>query len=296
MKCLFIVILLFLIVVSCLSEYCNIHKTPLPDEDFELLHYPVIYEQQNHQSFRNNALKLETNFVNFKTKYGNETCILSSSNRFSQRKVALTINDYLNYIEKENDNKEENSAVALERLYLFGDNQGGFWDDLSSLYNPPSCRNCDIAGLSTFGIGSNYSGVTFHIHGSGFSEMMHGSKWWFLLKPSIKLTDVIKEFNENMTMQEFYEKIFVNNNLDKDDDNDSSNINVIEGLYACRIKPGEIIYFPSNWEHGTLNQGKYNVFVSYFLDFGLLKSSPSSSSSSSSTTTTTKATSSELEL
>ena len=169
----------------------------------------------------------------------------------------------------------------MERLYLFGDNQGGFWDELASLYNPPSCHNCDIAGLSTFGIGSNYSGVTFHIHGSGFSEMIHGSKWWFLLQPGIKLTDVIEDFNENMTMQEFYQKTFINKDDDDNDNNGNSNSNMIEGLYACRIKPGEIIYFPSNWEHGTLNEGKYNVFVSYFLDFGLLKSSSSSSTTPS---------------
>ena len=32
----------------------------------------------------------------------------------------------------------------------------------------------------------------------------------------------------------------------------------------CTLGPGDMIYFPDNWHHATLNMESYNVFVSTF--------------------------------
>jgi hypothetical protein len=36
--------------------------------------------------------------------------------------------------------------------------------------------------------------------------------------------------------------------------------------YECTIKPGELIYFPAQWYHSTLNLDKYTTFMSTFTD------------------------------
>lgn len=41
-------------------------------------------------------------------------------------------------------------------------------------------------------------------------------------------------------------------------------------LRHCVLHPGELLYFPSQWMHGTLNLDPYNVFVSTFIDLQLL--------------------------
>merc|ERR1712070_526107 len=47
----------------------------------------------------------------------------------------------------------------------------------------------DNVALS-FGIGRKYSGVSFHLHGPGYSEVLHGQKRWYLYDP-----DEISNYN-----------------------------------------------------------------------------------------------------
>ena len=47
----------------------------------------------------------------------------------------------------------------------------------------------------------------------------------------------------------------------------------IDGMFECVIHPGEVLYFPDQWEHGTINRGAFNFFVSYFIDINLLPKS-----------------------
>lgn len=52
------------------------------------------------------------------------------------------------------------------------------------------CRliDCKKAAAVAIGIGGLYSGVPFHMHGPGFSEVLHGSKRWFLASPEVRKT------------------------------------------------------------------------------------------------------------
>jgi hypothetical protein len=42
-------------------------------------------------------------------------------------------------------------------------------------------------------------------------------------------------------------------------------------LFECTLFPGDVLYFPAMWMHGTLNVESYNVFMSLFLDPQLIK-------------------------
>jgi hypothetical protein len=64
------------------------------------------------------------------------------------------------------------------------------------------------------------------------------------------------KFDPNMTVSEWVNDVYPTILAD-----DSKN-----NLKECVIKPNEILFFPTNWIHATLNLGEYNFFVSLFLD------------------------------
>jgi hypothetical protein len=55
------------------------------------------------------------------------------------------------------------------------------WKQLLQHYELPPCHTCtpDLVALS-FGIGNRGSGVSWHVHGPGFSQAIHGRKHWIL--------------------------------------------------------------------------------------------------------------------
>jgi hypothetical protein len=281
-----------------------------------------------------------------------------------------------------------------ESFYLFGGNFGGVWDSMRDAYRLPPCLVCSQCGAVTIGIGGHLSGVSFHHHGPGFSEVIEGSKRWFLFPPPSLLplplsllptspdqspdpdsdsdhdmgtdTDthegqctidglinkrsrpgvdaggresrsrVREMFDPNMTVHEWVEQIYPSYvthhipfstsiesavsldgprtgpgveqeqknssksemvtcvggeglSVDKhsgtysDSDSDSNRsrgrgrgrergrVEHSGGLQECTTGPGEMLYFPAQWMHATLNMSPYNVFVSLFIDLQLLR-------------------------
>lgn len=240
----------------------------------------------NISSMSNIKLKNITNILHLKKNYYNISVILSSSNSYSHGKVNMLLGDYLNLIENQFNNNKENEIQVKKELkegeiheeeiintnnnknniiqqnksnetyYLFGNNDNIAFKYFESLYEIPPCDNCREAGAVTIGIGGQYSGVSFHYHGPGFSEVIHGSKKFFLFPPDVPLHSY--QFHPNMTMQQWYEDVYPLI-MDHPD------------LYECEIFPGDILYFPARWYHGTLNMQGYNFFVSLFLDPQLMK-------------------------
>lgn len=271
-----------------------------------------------------------------------------------------------------------------ESYYLFGGNFGGMWDSMRDAYRLPPCLVCAQCGAVTIGIGGHLSGVSFHHHGPGFSEVIEGSKRWFLFPPPSLLPlpllppspdqspdsdhdmDIDTDTHEgqctidglinkrsrpgadadgreskrrgrelidpNMTVHEWVEQIyhsyvththhipstpataiesslsldgsrtepgveqgqsnssksemetcvggegmFVDRDSDTDSDSDRDSnrgrgrVEHSGGLQECTTGPGEMLYFPAQWMHATLNMSPYNVFVSLFIDLQLLR-------------------------
>ncbi|XP_024864431.1 jmjC domain-containing protein 8 isoform X2 [Kryptolebias marmoratus] len=90
------------------------------------------------------------------------------------------------------------------------------------------------------------TGVPFHWHGPGYSEVIYGRKRWFLFPP-----DHEPHFHPNRTTLSWVTETYPN--LPED-----------EAPLECTIRPGEVLYFPDRWWHATLNLD-LSVFISTFL-------------------------------
>lgn len=301
--------------VNDLSSFsCNIAKRSISEMfsySFELPDHPVIfaYEQRSFNKTHHQPKELFqlSSYQSLTREYASTKVILSSSNTYSHGRFDSTLGEYLEMIAPQS----RATARANESFYLFGHNYDGVWKELSGLYRSPPCRLCDKAGAKTIGIGGQNSGVSFHFHGSGFSEVIHGKKSWYLFPPHLN-SRVSRLFDPNRTVWQWFEQFhpFFSNDtyrqelfelkgslqfataLDEpasivDSSSRSSLLaRAIESLplstlleleemrshfYECTIHAGEILYFPSFWMHATLNRDDYNFFVSVFLDLQLMK-------------------------
>ena len=184
--------------------------------------------------------------------YADMVIDLTSSNTYSHGKFQMPLSQYLlKYL-----NKQDSCQNSNETLYFFGNNYDSIlYKDVLESYNYPPCRNCIEAGALSIGIGGYQSGVAFHFHGPGFSEVLVGKKSWYLFDPSVN----IPGFSPNSSISSWA----------------SASLPALiseasAGFFYCTIEPGEVLYFPNKWMHGTLNQEAYNFFVSLFLDIQLL--------------------------
>ncbi|CAJ0940933.1 unnamed protein product [Ranitomeya imitator] len=98
----------------------------------------------------------------------------------------------------------------------------------------------------SFGIAGSGTGVPFHWHGPGYSEVIYGRKRWFLYPP-----DKTPEFNPNRTTLSWMLETY-------------PLLPAAERPIECTIRPGEVLYFPDRWWHATLNLDT-SVFISTFL-------------------------------
>ncbi|XP_050824367.1 jmjC domain-containing protein 8 isoform X2 [Gopherus flavomarginatus] len=81
-----------------------------------------------------------------------------------------------------------------DTLYFFGDNNFTEWGSLFQKYMPPPFQIPGTSGAYSFGIAGSGSGVPFHWHGPGYSEVIFGRKRWFLYPP-----EKTPEFHPNKT-------------------------------------------------------------------------------------------------
>ncbi|NXE70366.1 JMJD8 protein, partial [Calcarius ornatus] len=90
------------------------------------------------------------------------------------------------------------------------------------------------------------SGVPFHWHGPGFSEVIFGRKRWFLYPP-----DQTPHFHPNETTLAWLQHTY-------------PTLPPAQRPLECTLRPGEVLYFPDRWWHATLNLDT-SVFISTFL-------------------------------
>lgn len=166
-------------------------------------------------------------------KYGATRVALTSSNSYSEHASISTLGEYLSTRPR---------AMSNESKYLFGPQE---W--LEETYAPPACGGpwcAPDAVTASFGVGLRGSGVSFHAHGSGFSEVLHGRKRWLFYA-------TMPAFDPDVSTQTFVEDVMRHVHRKPDAD--------------CEHKPTELLYFPKEWWHATLNLDDYNVFVSTFI-------------------------------
>ncbi|XP_068605800.1 jmjC domain-containing protein 8 [Brachionichthys hirsutus] len=175
-------------------------------------------------------------------EYGARRVRLSTGNTHSYRKVDVLFQDYLDVLLK----PQAPHVLANDTLYFFGDTNFTEWRRLLERYAPPPY---DLLGRSkafSFGIAGPGTGVPFHWHGPGYSEVIYGRKRWLLYPP-----DQEPRFHPNRTTLSWLAETYPRLPEDK-------------APLECTIRPGEVLYFPDRWWHATLNL-ETSVFISTFL-------------------------------
>lgn len=167
-------------------------------------------------------------------KYGQQVVQLTSSNSYSQHEFSTSLANYLT---------QTPNGFSNESMYLFGPQA---W--LEEPYILPGCGGAWCAPhvvTESFGLGLAGSGVSFHAHGSGFAEVVHGRKRWLFYQ------DPPPAFDPDVSTNKFVNSVLPT--LGKPPDLD------------CVLGPTELLFFPKDWWHATLNLDEYNVFVSTFV-------------------------------
>ncbi|XP_007955677.1 jmjC domain-containing protein 8 [Orycteropus afer afer] len=174
--------------------------------------------------------------------FGDSVVRLSTANTFSYQKVDMPFQGYVEQLLR----PQDPASLGNDTLYFFGDNNFTEWAPLFRHYSPPPFGLLGTTPAFSFGIAGAGSGVPFHWHGPGFSEVIYGRKRWFLYPP-----EKTPEFHPNKTtlawLQEKYPTL-------------GPSARPLE----CTIQPGEVLYFPDRWWHATLNLDT-SVFISTFL-------------------------------
>ncbi|XP_043955685.1 jmjC domain-containing protein 8 [Gambusia affinis] len=175
-------------------------------------------------------------------EYGSLTIRLSTANTHSYRKVDVTFQDYVDQLLR----PQDVAALGSETLYFFGDNNLTEWQNLLDRYRAPPYFLPGHSAAYSFGIAGPGTGVPFHWHGPGFSEVIYGRKRWFLYPP-----DLEPRFHPNRTTLSWLTDTY-------------PDLPEAEAPLECTIRPGEVLYFPDRWWHATLNLDT-SVFISTFL-------------------------------
>ncbi|XP_078274370.1 jmjC domain-containing protein 8 isoform X2 [Rhinoraja longicauda] len=175
-------------------------------------------------------------------EFGNRLVRLSTANTYSYHKVDVPFKEYVEYMMK----PQSLDSLGSDTLYFFGDNNFTEWGSLFRTYIQPPYQLPGTKGAYSFGIAGASTGVPFHWHGPGYSEVVYGRKRWFLYPPG-----KTPEFHPNKTTLSWILDTYPY--LSEEDK-----------PLECTIHPGEILYFPDHWWHATFNIDSC-VFISTFL-------------------------------
>lgn len=252
-------------------ETCNIRKIYADDMfsrgtlDTQSMNEPVIFVRSTKTNEKLADLSAAKNLLDH---YGTSSIELRSSNSYSKHIHQMFLSDYIHSMQT---SAQAAEGLANETYYLFGGNTGELWDKVEESYVLPGCKHCKAAGAVIPGLGGYMSGVSFHFHGPGFSEVIHGAKRWFLYPPyshtnlstigSHQRIDLPPGFHPDMSVAEWVSNVYPT----FDANGGSVSVEDKKPL-ECVIRPGEVLFFPDRWMHATLNVEDYVFFVSVFLD------------------------------
>jgi Cupin-like domain len=196
--------------------------------------------------------------------YVNFTVTLSSSNALSEHRQTMLLSEYLH----DSWMAHETTPYQLsnETWYLFGETYTKEWKELLQHYVLPPCATCEDEQVAlSFGIGNRGSGIQWHVHGPGFSEALHGRKHWVLYPPTYDNNSIV---TNDITAQEQQQQQHTINHFHKDQSSRQWMENVYPTVpvkpWECTLDPGDVIYFPNQWWHATINLDRYTAFISTF--------------------------------
>lgn len=228
------------------TDFCNVPRVEAKDltvpafiGDYAGKRPVIIVDHEHNKHFPPYITKEK-----LKQDFGQIQVILSASNSYTKDKKTVSVNHYVNKIMAQ---PQTLKSLGNETFYLFGDNYGDEWNPLLDRLHISKFAGSE--NTLSFGVGGQGSGVPFHFHGGGFSEVFQGRKRWFLTPH-----DQVPPFDPDESMLQW-----VHNKYNKLDSKRE-----LTHLLECTIGPGEMLYFPSQWHHGVLNLDPWTAFVSTF--------------------------------
>ena len=279
-------------------------NTGLPNlYPYPLVIYPDDDDKESEQRLKfTNLTKLDNLPLNFPSNF--QVTLTGSDSLSTHRRTILLKQYLDEVLNANNGTGETlPNQLGNETWYLFGETFTDEWSTFLQSYELPPCTSCtplhrmqNMIALS-FGIGNIGSGVQWHLHGPGFSETIHGRKHWVLYppgnRPQYNLDYASRYWMENtyttltnwteidMQMEkdvheEYYQKWKNRQNIPMQKSrriDTGGKLVHIMGIedgpsskkpWECTINEGEMIYFPDQWHHATINLEKYTVFVSSF--------------------------------
>ncbi|KFV84052.1 JmjC domain-containing protein 8, partial [Struthio camelus australis] len=187
--------------------------------------------------------------------FGDRLGRLSTANTYSYRKVDVPFQEYVEHLLKPQDLATLGSGRSVPGQATDNSTRhrtlralAALWGTKGVLPAPP---------LSPLSVGSG-SGVPFHWHGPGYSEVIFGRKRWFLYPP-----DKTPHFHPNETTLAWLHHTY-------------PTLPPGERPLECTPAPPgrsqweppalspQVLYFPDRWWHATLNLDT-SVFISTFL-------------------------------
>ncbi|MGH0115397.1 UNVERIFIED_CONTAM: hypothetical protein FKN15_000032 [Acipenser sinensis] len=112
-------------------------------------------------------------------EFGDRIVRLSTANTYSYTKVDVPFQEFVEHLLR----PQSLDVLGSDTLYFFGDNNFTEWRSLFQNYVPPPYTLPGTSGAYSFGIAGPGTGVPFHWHGPGYSEVIYGRKRWFLYPP-----------------------------------------------------------------------------------------------------------------
>ena len=235
---------------------CTIERVKLDDltaDEFEARFkekQPVIvvtgmpYNQRLREAVERDSLLAE---------YGDMIVSLGTAESYTGR-TSLQV-PFRRYINEMITQPQTLESLGNETYYLFGSAQGKRFPELLKAYRlPPFDAAVQEGQYSTlsFGLAGKNSGVPFHGHGPGWSEVLHGRKRWFLYpRDDARTPSEIVHFDPDASQLQWLSSVY-------------PTLQPSDRPIQCTIKPGEILYFPTWWVHAVLNLDPYTSFVSTF--------------------------------
>jgi hypothetical protein len=145
---------------------------------------------------------------------------------------------------------------SSENKYVFGEFSDA-WAPLREAYALPPCgAACARERVAvTIGLGGLHSGAPWHMHGSAFVEVLHGSKHFAFLPPGDAAIEGIDAAIAGLSQVHWH----------WEERPRLEAAGRLAALQECALQPGELLYFPPSWHHGVVNLDPYTAFVSTFL-------------------------------
>jgi len=262
------------------SDLCSVSQEPhdLPSTLFQERYRnqdrPVVIRNATRESAA--RFRRLTTLDELTRSFGDANVTLSSANAFSYGRTKRPLSQYLSTMREVKWGDDNATGASADQIFYFFGEHGSEIAPLLDEYPlprfahehadnhqedallPASLLSVLIPMSSvgapevatpppalSFGAAPDGSGVPFHFHHDGFSEVMHGAKRW-LLYP-----DRPPGFAANATSIHWLRTVY-------------PTLHPSDLPLDCVLVPGDVLYFPRGWWHATVNIGN-TVFMSTFL-------------------------------